>query len=146
MRSHGVPVVIVPILMYTDDTSGNKSKKWNKFESWCLSLAGLPLQVARNLEHIHFVTCSNKLSALQMAGPMVKDLQKLEKGIQMFDAFTGSDVLVIAQVMCVLCDNVQAAQLLNHLGSRANKFCRKCMVHVYTNAKTTDKYNSLVSI
>lgn len=128
LKDCGYPVVVAPILLYSDDTSGNKSKKWNKFDCWCLSLAGLPLHEARKVEHIHFLACSNKLSAIQMAGALVEDLKALERGIRVFDAHTGTDVLLIAPVICALCDNVRAAELLNHLGSKAKMFCRKCMV------------------
>ncbi len=40
--AHGKPVVITPLILYSDDTSGNRSKQWNKFDSWCIILAGLP--------------------------------------------------------------------------------------------------------
>ena len=33
-----MPVVMVPLMIY----SGNRSKVWNKFDSWCFLLAGLP--------------------------------------------------------------------------------------------------------
>ena len=38
------------------------------------------------------------------------------------------EVMVIAPVMAVLADNARASELLNHLGSRATKFSRKCLV------------------
>lgn len=38
----GQSVVMLPLILFTDDTSGNKSKLWNKFYSWCLKLASLP--------------------------------------------------------------------------------------------------------
>lgn len=34
-------------------------------------------------------------------------------------------------LMCVICDNPRAAELMNHSGSSANKFCRMCMVCCY---------------
>ena len=34
--------MMVPFMIYSDDTSGNKSKVWNKFDPWCYLLAGLP--------------------------------------------------------------------------------------------------------
>ena len=31
-----------PIFLYSDDTSGNRSKKWNCFNLWCIQQAALP--------------------------------------------------------------------------------------------------------
>ena len=66
---------------------------------------------------------------MEMAGALAEDLKALERGIRMYDAHTGTDVLVIAPVICALRDNVRAAELVNHLGSRAKMFCWKCMVY-----------------
>ena len=114
--------------MYSDDTSGNRSKKWNKFDQWCVTLAGLPIKEARKFEHIHFVACSNTLSAMQMTRPLVDDLKRLEEGVYVYGAFLQTRVLLIAPVLCALCDNVRASEILSHLGSRAKFLCRKCMV------------------
>lgn len=56
-----LPVVMVPLILYSDDTSGNKSKRWNKFDSWCLKLAGLPNYENQKLENIHHICSSNKV-------------------------------------------------------------------------------------
>ena len=40
-KAMGTPIVMVPLLLYTDDTSGSRSKKWNKFDCWCFLLAGV---------------------------------------------------------------------------------------------------------
>ncbi len=40
----GRPVIMVPLVLFTDDTSGNKSKQWNKFDYWVLRIAGLPIK------------------------------------------------------------------------------------------------------
>ena len=85
--------------MYSDDTSGNRSKKWNKFDQWCVTLAGLPIKEARKFEHIHFVACSNTLSAMQMTRPLVDDLKRLEEGVYVYDAFLQTRVLLIAPVI-----------------------------------------------
>ena len=60
------PFVIVP---FTDDTSGNRSKKWNKFDSWYLLLAGLGQHANAKPRNIHFLTTSYKFSALEMCRP-----------------------------------------------------------------------------
>ena len=129
LKSKGLPVVLLPLLLYTDDTSGNQSKKWNKFDVWYLLLAGLPWKENSKFENIHFLTCSNKISALEMSRPIVSDLIKLEKeGIITYDAYSQQNVLVVAPVLGSLADNPRAAELTNHMGSSARKYCWKCLV------------------
>ena len=41
------------------------------------------------------------------------------------------EVLVVAPVICLLCDNARSSELLNHLGSKALKLCRICNVSKY---------------
>ena len=122
------PIVVVPLNLYTDDLSGNKSKKWNKFDCWTLMLAGLPRHENAKLHNIHFLTCSNNVSVLEMATPIISDLILLEKGIEMFDAYLGEQVCVIAPVLCLQSDNPRASELLNHQGGNANLYCRMCTV------------------
>ena len=55
------PVVMLPLILYSDDTSGNRSKRWNKFDSWCLKLAGLPNKENQKLHNIHHLCSSNKV-------------------------------------------------------------------------------------
>ena len=40
-KAKGLPVVTIPLVLFVDDTSGNKSKKWNKFIEWHLTIAGM---------------------------------------------------------------------------------------------------------
>lgn len=125
-----MPVQIVPLILFSDDTSGNRSKKWNKFDIWAIMLAGLPKSENAKVENIHLISASNKLSAISMSGPIVEDLIMLEKkGMVAFDASMNCDVLVIARVICSINDNVRASELVNHLGSSSNLFCRVCQVN-----------------
>jgi len=52
---------MLPLILYTDDTSGNKSKQWNKFDSWCVKIAGIPNDDNMSLENIHHLCSSNKV-------------------------------------------------------------------------------------
>jgi len=120
---------MLPIILFTDDTSGNKSKQWNKFDSWCLKLAGLPVKDNSKLHNIHLCTCSNKCNVLDMAEPIVNDLCSLESdGVIAYDAFLGFEVLVIAPVICVLSDNPRHSEIMSHSGASAKMYCRMCMV------------------
>ena len=64
LKTHpaSLPVVMLPLVLYSDDTSGNKSKQWNKFDSWCLKFAGLPNVENQKLENIHHLCSSNKVA------------------------------------------------------------------------------------
>ena len=100
-----------------------------------MKLAGLPQHMVDKPQHMHFISCSNNISALDMVPPLVEDLLRLEDGIRIYDACKGAEVLVLAPVMSILCDNPRASELLNHLGSNATKFCRICMVKLLTLVK-----------
>ena len=63
---------MVPCILFSDDMSGNRSKKWHKFESWFLSLAGLPRHLNARLENIHFVSCSDSVSPLDLVLSQVR--------------------------------------------------------------------------
>ena len=48
--------------------------------------------------------------------------------MQAFDAFLQTTVLVIAPVICIICDNPRASEVTNNLGPGSKMFCRICMV------------------
>ena len=56
------------------------------------------------------------------------ELQQLERGVKVYHASLKQDVLLVAPVLLVMCDNPRASEVLCHLGSSANKFCRMCLV------------------
>lgn len=126
--------------MYSDDTSGNRSKKWNKFDVWAMMLAGLQKSENAKTENIHFIAASNQISAIDMTGAIVEDLKLLEKGMIMYDAHMKQRVLVLAPVICFICDNVRASEMVNHMGSTANRYCRMCKVRTFFFADGRYKY------
>lgn len=63
------PVIVLPIILYSDDTSGNKSKRWNKFDSWCLKLAGLPNEENQKFSNIFHISSSNKVYVMYLTSP-----------------------------------------------------------------------------
>lgn len=132
--ANGKPVVLLPLILYTDDLSGNKSKQWKKFDCWCLKLAGLSKKENSKLHNIHFICCSNKTSVVELSEPVVEELKVLEEvGIEAYDAGLQTDVLLVAPVLCVICDNPRQSEIMNHLGSTAKRFCRMCMVrHIHS--------------
>ena len=129
MKAAGRPVVVMPVVLFCDDTSGNRSKKWHAFNSWYLVFAGLSHQENAKLPNLVFLCTSDKVSPLDMSTPIVAELEKLEnEGVQANDAHQKMNVLVITPVMCIVADNPRASELANHLGATAKKYCRICMV------------------
>ena len=66
-----------------------------------------------------------------MAQPIVEELKLLESdGVLMFDAHLQITVLVVALVICIICDNPRASEVTNNLGPSARMFCQMCMVYI----------------
>ena len=93
-------------------------------------LAGLPRRENSKLENLHVITTSNVVPTLDMAdGLLVQELNSLaSEGVVVYDAYMQQDVLIIAPILCVICDNPRASELVNHAGSSAKRYCRMCMV------------------
>ena len=82
----GRPVVMLPLVLFSDDTSGNRSKKWHKFDPWSVKFVELPREENAKINNIHFLCCSDVISALDMAGPLAQQLYDIEtNGIEEFD-------------------------------------------------------------
>ena len=71
-------------------------------------------------------------------------ITELEDGKMVYDAYLDSEVLVKCPVMCTLADNPCASEFEHHLGSCANRFCRKCNVSILNN--TFDKKQSVSNL
>jgi hypothetical protein len=63
------------MILYSDDTSGNVSKKWNKHMSIYTILAGLPAKLANQEFNIHFVATTNTANALELFGRTVDEFK-----------------------------------------------------------------------
>ena len=75
--------------------------------------------------NIHFICSSNSVTPLEIAEPIARKLATLEnEGVEVFDAYSNENALVMAPLLLIICDNPRASELLNHLGSFANMFCR----------------------
>ncbi|KAL0095081.1 hypothetical protein F4703DRAFT_1950758 [Phycomyces blakesleeanus] len=100
-----IKVVICPLNLYSDDTSRNSSKQYNKYNSYLMYFAAMPLE---------------------MLLPIVDDFVELEKGIVMYSKDHSEDVLVVASLLLFMGDNPWQSQLAMHSGTSGKYFCRKC--------------------
>ncbi|XP_064391380.1 uncharacterized protein LOC135339165 isoform X2 [Halichondria panicea] len=113
----------------------------------CISLqcqiAGIPKAENTQLQNIHFITCSNEMDCIDLAEGFIEDLVKLEtEGIVVYDAHLQCEVLLIATVIALICDNPRASELTSHLGSAAKHYCRICMSNRDTTAHMISRRRS----
>ncbi|KAJ7135127.1 hypothetical protein C8R46DRAFT_1362251, partial [Mycena filopes] len=95
-KAEGHRVVMFPIWMYCDDTSGNVSKKWNEHNSFLVTPAGLPREESQREYNIHFLSTSNLARPLEMLDGIVEQLEEAqEEGIWAWDMVEEEPVLVI---------------------------------------------------
>ncbi|KAI7865278.1 hypothetical protein BDF14DRAFT_1691203, partial [Spinellus fusiger] len=120
------PVKVVSLNLFLDDTSGNTTKKWNKFESCVMSLAAMPFKKQCKVESMFFICTSNKLSISNMLPELVKNLESLEQVVEMFDVEFGEPTLVVGVVRFIMADNPMHAVVACSLGAKAKLPCREC--------------------
>ncbi|SAM08391.1 hypothetical protein [Absidia glauca] len=97
-------VQVIPLMLFTDETSGNISKQYNMYDSWSMVCGALPLEDRNKRSNVHFigaVASQSGLSAINMAPRLVSDLKMLEKGVLMYSACYGEEVIV-RQIPCSL--------------------------------------------
>ncbi|KAH9813286.1 hypothetical protein DFH28DRAFT_896989, partial [Melampsora americana] len=131
-RANGLAIKHVPIVLYSDDTSGNVSKKWNKHMSIFFTLAGLPPKMTNQEYHIHFLATSNCASALELLDEVVDDVNHLSsEGFITYDHQAQTEVLVMVVALCHLGDGPMHAEISNTTNP-ANTLtpCRMCDLHV----------------
>lgn len=74
-KSQGHRVFSLPIWLYCDDTSGNRSKKWNEHNSFLFVPAGLSQQSAHKEYNMHFLCTSNTAPPLEMLDGVVCEIE-----------------------------------------------------------------------
>ena len=122
------PVVIVPLLLCSDDLSSNRTRKWNCLNAWSVLLAGLPKHLNTQLITFIFSVPPTRFPPLDMLEPITEDLIVLQNGVDMYDALLCCNVMVCAPVLACLCDNPRTSEIVGHLRGNPNAFCRQCLV------------------
>ncbi|KAI7874436.1 uncharacterized protein EV154DRAFT_569723 [Mucor mucedo] len=121
-------VIISPIILWSDDTSGNKSKQYNVFDSYLMYLAAMPMEERNHRENTMFICTSDKnLKAVNMVSSLVDDLAKLEDGIEVYSYDHGEYILLVAPLLLLTADNPRHSELAMHKGTNARHPCRACL-------------------
>ncbi|CAD6943104.1 unnamed protein product [Tilletia caries] len=120
-------VYSVPIGIFCDDLSGNKSKKWNKHEALYFSNLLLDRALLDLDAHTHFLSVSASVTATAQLEVVVTALIDVYNNpITVFDVLCNELVLVRPFLLAAFCDNPMAAELSASIGLNGNLFCRLC--------------------
>ncbi|KAL0077317.1 C2H2-type zinc finger transcription factor [Phycomyces blakesleeanus] len=126
-------VRIVSIILFTDDTSGNRSKQYNPFESWLMRCAALPFKDRNSIANIQFLSTIPKkdgANGMSLLPAIVDDFKKLEKGVKMFSAEDNEYVLVVAPILWIEADTPCHSELCGLLGPATTFPCRRCYIEL----------------
>ncbi|KAI9346096.1 hypothetical protein DFJ73DRAFT_626434 [Zopfochytrium polystomum] len=134
-RAAGVLVVIILIALFSDDTSGNTSKKWNKYESWIMSFPGLQAELRNRPEHVHFLTTSKSAAGFESAEVISNELRITRDGVKGVNPLTHAPILIVTSVLSVVGDNPMHSVIASHTGTLSNRPCRLCRRSGWKNEK-----------
>ncbi|KAH9812787.1 hypothetical protein DFH28DRAFT_898348, partial [Melampsora americana] len=142
-KANNMIIRSLPVVLYSDDTSGNISKKWNKHMSFYFSLAGLRPKLTNQEYHIHSLCTSNIASALEQGDQIVDELNEAAStGFCAYDCTIEQDVLVVPFILCHMGDSPMHAEISNTTNpSGTLSPCRICDLTVESRAdKQSERY------
>ncbi|KAH9807689.1 hypothetical protein DFH28DRAFT_1202846, partial [Melampsora americana] len=136
VKANGMLIRSVPLALYSDDTSGNVSKKWNKHMSFYFTLAGLRPKLTNQEYHIHPLCTSNIANALEQGDQIVDELNEAAStGFCAYDCSVQKDVLVIPFILCHMGDSPMHAEISNTTNPSGTLTpCRICDLTVESRA------------
>ena len=103
------------------------TQRSNGFDCWEVILAALPKEDNAKFRNIHFVCASNRLTFLEMADEIVKQLLLLEEKVFLS---MDEDVYVVAPLFCFIADNPRHSEITSHLTGSPRKYCCLCLVRI----------------
>ncbi|PLW06567.1 hypothetical protein PCANC_26024 [Puccinia coronata f. sp. avenae] len=132
IKANGKIIRHVPITLYSDDTSGNTSKQFNKHISFYFTLSGLPPNISNQEYNCHFLASSNIASVLEQSKSIVEELNLMTtRGFHAYDVTISQEVLVTSLVLCFLADSPMHAEVTNTPNPGGSLHpCRMCTLKV----------------
>ncbi|KAJ6621770.1 hypothetical protein B0H10DRAFT_1945050 [Mycena sp. CBHHK59/15] len=120
-------VYSIPLAVFINNVSGNKSKQWNKHFSCYMSNGALPRTKLENKFHVRFVATSPFTSPLEiMQGVRASIEETFSEPIVAWDCEAKEEVLLCSYGLLFAGDNPMQAELCSCAGLNTNVFCRTC--------------------
>lgn len=121
-RADGRPIVHVGYGLFSDETSGNVSKRWNYIDSLMLQPYFLP----RDCQEMRLVFSSRNNDWTPLFDHILENMEELMRGVVMHDAHLDCEVLVVGSCVAVVSDNPRHASLAGIVGAAGTHHCRLC--------------------
>ena len=123
----GKRVINIGLYLFSDETSGSKTKQWNNHESISYRLMNLPFEMSQSEDRVRYLCVSKDVPAMDMLDAVYKEVTAtLEKGVVTLDPDEEREVLVVASVFAFLADNPRHSHICRHTGASGNHPCRFC--------------------
>lgn len=74
IQDHRYPIYTLPVNLFMDDTSANKSKKWKALHCVQMQLAGLPKVLKQDPQTVKFISASTDVPILEMVRGILCDI------------------------------------------------------------------------
>ncbi|KAF9222822.1 hypothetical protein BS17DRAFT_707173 [Gyrodon lividus] len=136
-KSGGHMVLMVPLIVFMDNISGNISKQWNKHHVVYMSNASMPWEKEFC---ICFVSSSPHASLLELIRGVKQSIKKAtNNGIIAWDCKLHQEVMLILYKLFLAGDNPMQAEECSHGGLKCNYFCQTCKVSGTNAEKKSDE-------
>ncbi|KAJ7674195.1 hypothetical protein B0H17DRAFT_946753 [Mycena rosella] len=120
-------VYSIPLIIFIDNVSGNKSKQWNKHFSCYMSNRAISCTKLENEFHVRFVAMSPFASPLEIMQGVRASIEKtFADPVPAWDCEAKEEVLLRSYGLLFAGDNPMQAELCSCVGLNSNFFCRTC--------------------
>ncbi|OAD81096.1 hypothetical protein PHYBLDRAFT_62154 [Phycomyces blakesleeanus NRRL 1555(-)] len=143
-ENHFYKVRIAPITLFTDDTSGSRSKQYDPYKSWSMKCAALFFKERSSIENIYFLSAIPKkddASGMSLLPVFVKALTMLENRLVMFLAEDNKHVLVVAPLFWIEADTPYHSKICGLHVPTCLYSCHKCYIMLQ---RTTEKLKNKI--
>jgi hypothetical protein len=114
-KAGNLPIVNLGIILTSDETSGNKTKRFNHFESVFFRIAN------SRCSKLHFVSTIGGGDWNDACTASTEELTEggvLHNGMVVYDVFLQTRIFVCCRLLLVLCDNPRAADICSNVNQK----------------------------
>jgi hypothetical protein len=101
-KQHNTYIVLAPINLFSDKTSGTLSSRFSKYENTTFHSANLPFHERSLLENHHLISTACSVNDKEQMPAIKNELLQLEQGIVGIDGLTGIKVIIVSPISAFL--------------------------------------------